>query len=152
MKKLHEQLLELENQIPRQEFINQAISKSPVGWHIEHSLLTINLIIQALQNSNPGHYKRRISFSKIVVFAVKKIPRGRAKAPRVVEPKIYNSETLRAHIEKAKEKIKLLEQINPGQYFDHPYFGNLKLKDTIKFLKIHTKHHMDIIDDIIKHR
>lgn len=35
-------------------------------------------------------------------------------------------------------------------FFKHPYFGNLNVKDAIKMLKLHTRHHIDIINDIIK--
>jgi hypothetical protein len=35
------------------------------------------------------------------------------------------------------------------QYFHHPFFGHLKLNKTIKFLEIHTNHHLQIIHEII---
>ncbi len=150
MPKLQKSLLKLESNIDKQELINQKISKSSVGWHIEHSLLTINLIIDALKNSNPQNYKWKLNFPKLLVFTINKIPRGRGKSPGVVVPVTYNVESLRNHLEKTKIEIRKLNALNPNQYFEHPFFGNLKLNETIKFLWIHTNHHLAIINDIIK--
>jgi hypothetical protein len=56
---------------------------------------------------------------------------------------------LKDSIAKAKENIASLASAQKNHYFEHPYFGKLNLKPTIKFLKIHTKHHLKIINDIL---
>jgi len=43
-----------------------------------------------------------------------------------------------------------LKTLPKDRYFEHPFFGKLKLKQTINFLEIHTMHHLDIIEDIKK--
>jgi hypothetical protein len=45
-----------------------------------------------------------------------------------------------------------LELVSRDHFFEHPYFGKLKLKETIRFLEIHTQHHLDIIRDIIMNK
>lgn len=88
MNKLQEYLNELETKISKQENYNSGISKSNVGWHIEHILLTNNMIIEELQKSNPKNYKWSFILPRILVFTMNKIPRGRAKSPEVVVPKL----------------------------------------------------------------
>ena len=150
MKNLIYLITELENKIPKQEFINEAISQTSVGWHIEHTLLTINLIIDQLKKSDPKDYKWKFSFGRILVFTINKIPRGVAKAPNTVIPKNdFTAGTLMKHALVVKEKLKDLQTLNPNNYFEHPYFGKLNLNPAIKFLKLHTKHHIEIINDII---
>jgi hypothetical protein len=150
MHKLLKQIKELESKIPNQEDYNPEISKSNVGWHIEHILLTNKMILEAVEKSNPADYTWSFKLSRIVVFTMNKIPRGRAKAPKVVVPKTYDEQTLLEHLKIVTLKIQGLENMSSDKYFDHPYFGNLRLNKTIKFLEIHTKHHLEIINDIKK--
>jgi hypothetical protein len=150
MNKLLIYVKELESKIPNLEDYNPEISKSNVGWHIEHILLTIKMIIEAVEKSNPADYTWSFKLSRIVVFTMNKIPRGRAKAPKVVVPKTYDEQTLLDHLKIVTLKIQGLENMSSDKYFEHPYFGNLRLKKTIKFLEIHTKHHLEIINDILK--
>lgn len=142
-------LISLQHKIPDHDKYRPAVSNSNVGWHIEHTLLTIDRIIDRLSQTDSRNYKWKINIPKIIVFTTNKIPRGRAKSPEQVKPKgEINPESLTKHIEDTKQKIEKLKQMNVDQYFEHPYFGHLKLKQTIKFLEIHTRHHLKIINDI----
>lgn len=142
---------QLEHYIPKNEFVDLQVSQSTVGWQIEHSLLTLNGIITAIQNSNPIKYRRNISIMKWMILATKKIPRGKAKAPKVVVPKeVITRADLEQHLAKAKDAIKVLEFVSQNHFFTHPYFGDLKKKQTILFLEIHTHHHLKIIRDIVR--
>jgi len=51
MNKSNGQLNELETKISKQDILSQDISKSNVGWHIEHTLLTINNVIEEVKKS-----------------------------------------------------------------------------------------------------
>ncbi|MBK8552778.1 MAG: DUF1569 domain-containing protein [Ignavibacteria bacterium] len=151
MDKLRDFVNELEGKIPKAGMINETVSKSSVGWHIEHSLLAVNFIIEGLKNSNPEDYKWNFNFMRMLVFAMNKIPRGKGKAPETVIPKnTINADTLKKQIGIASEKIKELDTLMADNYIKHPVFGNMNLNQTMKFLVIHTKHHVDIINDIIK--
>ncbi len=151
MDKLLNCLNELESKISNSESLNAAISKSPVGWHIEHTLLTINVILERLKNSDPDAYRWKFNLPKMLVFTLNKIPRGRAQSPGTVQPKDnFSMETLKHHLDSTKRKLAELQNLKPTNYIEHPFFGKLKLKHTIKFLEIHTKHHIHIINDILK--
>ena len=151
MDKLSNCLNELESKISNSETLNLAISKSTVGWHIEHTLLTINVIIDRLKNSDPNNYTWKFNFPKILVFTINKIPRGRAQSPGPVQPKNnFTMVTLMSHLDSTKRKLAELQILKPNNYIEHPVFGKLKLKHTIKFLEIHTQHHIHIINDILK--
>jgi hypothetical protein len=145
MKNLEILLNQLESRIPLFAKENLAISKSNVGWHMEHSLLVINGITKALLKSDPK------DFIKILILKRGKIPRGKVKAPEVVVPnKTIEEAILLTHITQTRNSLLELESISNNHYFEHPFLGKLKKKDTIRFLEIHTNHHLKIIEDIIK--
>jgi hypothetical protein len=84
------------------------------------------------------------------VFSIGKIPRGKGKAPKHVVPKEdYTLESLKEHLSKTKLILATLDQINPNQFFEHPFFGKLKKKQSIYFLVLHAKHHLAIINEMI---
>ena len=60
-----------------------------------------------------------------------------------------NNEIEKSVITDDNGKFKL-ENISKDHYFEHPFFGKIKRKETIRFLEIHTNHHLKIIDDILK--
>lgn len=149
MKKLNNLIIQLEGNIPNQQIANHHISKSNIGWHIKHSLLIIDGIIESLKKSNPKKYKWNFKILRLIVFTLNRIPRGRGKSPKIVIPKKYDELSLIKDCQNALIKIKELESIDKDRYFKHPYFGNLKLHKAIKFLEIHTIHHLEIINDIL---
>jgi hypothetical protein len=149
MKKLNALLTQLENNIPHYEKLHTAVSAVSVGWHIEHTLLTTTTIIEALKKSSPEGYNWQFNTTRFFVFTTGKIPRGKGKAPKSVQPVILNTTNLKTKIEAAKAKINELSTLNTNNYFLHPFFGKLNVKATIKFLNIHMRHHLNIINDIV---
>jgi hypothetical protein len=150
IEKLQQLITEMETYIPQSEKINTAVSASSVGWQIEHSLLVINSISNVLQQADPIKYRPSFRLFKHIIFATHKIPRGKAKAPKQVIPQLYTIETLQNHLQKTKINVQTLPTIPPNHFFTHPLFGDLNQPATIKFLYIHTLHHVKIMRDMLK--
>lgn len=151
MKQLTTLIIALEEKVPLLAYENLQISKANVGWHIQHSLMVVNNIINVLKNADPKAYQWSFNLNRVLVFSMGKIPRGKGKAPKTVLPQDdITSQLLYEHIEKAKISANILSQLHKHQHFKHPYFGQLNLKSTKKFLMMHTKHHLEIIEDILK--
>lgn len=149
MKKLYAHLDELASHIADMEKRNEGISASTVGWQIEHSLMTIRFVTKGLLASDPSLFSRSFNFTKIFILFTGKMPRGKARAPKYVLPDEFNEETLQKHILKTKEALAELAHAQPNQFVEHPYFGKINKKETIRFLGIHTFHHIKIIRDIL---
>jgi hypothetical protein len=130
---------------------NIAVSKSSLGWQIEHSLKTIDLITTACKKSDPSTYQWKFNLNRFLILDVlQKIPRGKATAPKVVQPEgEITRESLQLHLEKVHQNLENWENLDRNVYFFHPYFGNLHKKATERFLKLHTLHHLHIIEDIL---
>jgi hypothetical protein len=141
---------QLETQMPNAAATDTAVTTSTVGWQIEHALLTINQIITTVAASTPVDYKWSFNLMRTVVFFRQRIPRGRAKAPKVVQPKNNVTEaTIMAALAKTYLLLEVLPNLEKNNFFAHPYFGNLNKQQTITFLNIHTAHHLHIIKDIV---
>ena len=151
MKNIDAIMPELANYIADYNQSNKAISEASVGWHIEHSLLVIKQITATVAQSEPKLYKSKFNVKRFVVFLTKIIPRGKAKAPKVVIPsEEITVDSLQESLKNTYQAITYLKDCEANQYFMHPFFGQLNKKQTIKFLEIHTEHHLKIIRDILK--
>ena len=151
MKKLEELIDELELFIKDQEKLNPAISAGSAGWHIEHCLLTIDIVMEALRISVPAQYQPKFNLWKNIVMISKIIPRGRAKAPRSVRPtRSHSTESLLQHVVNCRKQLNVFETLNRNHHFPHPYFGQMNSNQAMKFLRIHTVHHLKIIKEILR--
>ena len=141
----------LENYISDYEKENTKISQATVGWHIEHSLMTIEKISKAVIKSDPTKYKWSFNLTQYVILVLKRMPRGKVKAPSVVEPIAQTTkEILMDKIGQTRELIENLNTLESDKFFTHPYLGDLKLKQAILCMGIHTQHHLNIIRDIVR--
>lgn len=151
MNPLQNLLFHLENHIPNLEKTNSNVSNSTIGWQIDHCLLVINSIISQLEISNPTEFQPKWNFNRFIVFTTGKIPRGKIRAPKVVTPiDVASLEDLKLKMEIAKSNIQKLNDLPKNSFFKHPFLNDLNVKQTEKFLVIHTKHHLKIIEDILK--
>ena len=152
MQELHRLLDQLESDISSFDKVNLTVSSGSVGWHSAHSLKTIDQIVTACKHSNPTEYQWHFNFKRFLIMSVaKKIPRGKARAPKIVRPEgDIDTESLALSLEKVRENIMDWKSLDKNVHFPHPFFGVLNKKETEHFLVLHTKHHLMIIQDILK--
>jgi hypothetical protein len=147
--KLNNQVLELETRIENMELKIDSVSSSSIGWHLEHSCLVINGVIDVIKTSDPSEFKRKFNFPKLYCFTMKKFPRGKVKAPKAVSPEENTDRNrLEEHLKITQENVRKLSTLGKAQFFRHKIFGDLQLNDTIRFLELHTGHHLKIVGEI----
>ena len=145
------QVKELESYISSMTIKNEKISTSTVGWQIDHSLKVFNLVCKALQDSDPSNFKNNVSLIGRLLLALGYFPRGKAKAPKQVQPpELISVDDLNSQIKLAKNNITSIDKLDKNAHFGHPLFKTLDLKKAIHFLSVHTEHHLKIIRDILK--
>ena len=147
---LEKEIESITNAIEHHEKQNDTISKSGIDWHIDHSLKVILAVSESLKKSDTKKYKWKFNFWRTVVFIVNRFPRGKAKAPKITYTKdLIVKEQLLSQLIIVKKNLQEIETLPENSHFKHPIFGFLNLKQTIKFLGLHTKHHLKITDEII---
>jgi hypothetical protein len=142
---------ELESHIAFKDKRKDSISKSDIAWQIDHSLKVFNLVSESLMNSNPELYSSKFSKWRLLFFTISYFPRGKVKAPKFVRPpELISSEDLVFQLQLAHQNIGNIKLANKNAHFKHFIFGVLNKNWTIKFLQLHTNHHLKIIRDILK--
>lgn len=143
----------IEKSIPFFEKKHINSSSVNVAWHLDHSLKVINSVSNALIQSKPENYKPTFSFLKSYIFLTKKIPRGKARAPKnVVSTSEISPKNLEMQLERAKFNLQEIKKLPSKSHFPHPLFGMLPLKKSLIFLAIHTNHHLKIVEEIIENK
>lgn len=146
---LQSELIQLRKAVNSSNMINKHVSTAPIGWHIDHSLKVITAICEQLHESNPADFKWRFNITRNYIFIRGSIPRGKGRSPKSVNPLTSMSQKELLHqLEETEKLLETIETLPKNSFFKHPYFGELNLKRAIYFLRLHTAHHLKIIDEI----
>jgi len=151
LRKINAQLDKINSLLKSEDKFNKDISNWSSYKQLEHILIVKkNLTELIIKNKEPEEKKPR-TFLSYVVLIFGHIPRGKAKAPSIVEPQGVAQKELEKLLDEVKESI---EGIREGKYqadlvvMNHPYFGGLTSSECLRFLEVHTNHHLKIINDI----
>ncbi|MEW4923188.1 DUF1569 domain-containing protein [Algibacter sp. 2305UL17-15] len=151
IKLLHHLLSEIEQHIPFKDTTNTIVSQVTVGWQLDHALKVTNAVCRVLIKTNPNKYKKEFNFTRMLLFPLCYIPRGKAKAPKIVlPPDFISTEDLFQQLKTARAQIENVKPLPKTSHFIHHIFGMLSKEQTLRFLEIHTKHHLKIVRDILK--
>lgn len=130
-----------------------AISGWTIGEQLDHTLQVANkisaLLLKKQLTESPG-----VNMRGRFVLTSGFIPRGKAQAPAHVLPKKREREELEAAVERAREQLGLLAADggylkSPHRYFEHPFLGGLTPAQSLRFIEVHTRHHLKIVDEIL---
>ena len=144
-------LQNIENYIPSHKSIRTDVSQATVGWQLDHALKVINGVLIVLAKTDPKKFKKEFNLRRTLIFTAGIFPRGRAKSPKqVLPPEIIYEEDLRSQLNEARNNIKLINSLDKNAFFIHHIFGSLNKNQTLRFLDIHTNHHLKIVNDILK--
>ncbi len=148
---MDKQLKELISYQDKLGIVNKTVSNAAVGWHIQHTLQVINGICLTLMRSKEKNYNRTFNFKKTYILLTGHFPRGKAKAPKVTnDTEDITLEAIQKHLSNSYRLLEKVKQLPKNSHFNHSIFGKLNLKESKKFLRIHTEHHLKIIRSILK--
>lgn len=151
MDKIEIQLQKIESLLSKIDVTNERVSKASVGWHLEHLLLILNSSLKGLTITNPKDYQPKFSLKKFVFLNFGLIPRGKIRAPKQFIPlEVPTRESVLKLINLAKVRLKAVENLPEKSFITHPFLGDFDKKTTLRFLWLHSNHHLKIVDDILK--
>jgi hypothetical protein len=151
MKNIENQLQKIESLLSKIDITNARVSKASVGWHLEHLLLILNSSLKGLTMTDPADYKPAASLKKFVFLKFGLIPRGKIKAPKQFFPlEIPTRESITKLINLARKRLEAIRELPEKSFITHPFLGDFDKKTTLRFLWLHSNHHLKITDDILK--
>ena len=149
--KIYQQLDEMMQLVPYAPQRNPKISGVNAGWHIAHSMITIQKIYDSIIKTDPANYKSKHTLGRLIVLGCNYIPRGKVTSPKEVVPEHeYSLEELKQRIAQSRERLQQWDKVGAQQYFMHPVLGCLNKKPSLRFFYVHTNHHLKIIRDILR--
>lgn len=151
MKSIKDQLKTIAKELDKGNLVAASVSKKGTYWHLDHSLRVIEGVLETLISSKPEDFSPRINFWKKIILLTGYIPRGKGKAPKQVVPlPEISKDDLLKRLESIQVLLSKSENTHKKAHFNHPLFKDLNKKQTLRFLRIHTHHHLKIIADINK--
>ena len=148
---LSEEILQIESRISVMEASDTTVSAAPVKWHLLHMLQVINAVYDEALASNPDQYDSKSNIQCFYVSTFQKIPRGKVTAPDRVNPSFEISEgEISSELAKTREKLANWDSLEEDSYFHHFMLLNLNKRKMKKFLRVHTRHHLKIVSDILE--
>ena len=142
---------EIERYITQRDLLSKEVSEADVAWHLDHSLKVILAIHEQLGASDPERYEYSFKPLRTLVFTAGRFPRGVATSPKsVLPPEVIRTEDIRAQLAKVRAILPRLAQLDRKQFYNHFKFGKLNRRRSVKFMGIHTRHHLRIVRDIVR--
>lgn len=138
----------------------EGVSKWSVAKQVDHMLRSLAHMLAAADTIRVGYDARikpdgKASVPGRLLLRAGAIPRGRADAPQEVLPgEAPTMEDCRARYEQVLALLASfaphLETIRKWRgTIPHPLLGDFRAQDWLRFARMHTEHHLAIVDDIL---
>lgn len=137
---------------------NTQISDWSIGQQLHH-IGSVNRtvamsLIKLVQDATDRDADRRATLTGVSVLASGYIPRGRGKAPARLRPSndLSRGDVVNS-INKSRAKVEELNvfgallKTRMGR-IEHPFLGYLKPSQWVRFINVHTEHHLKIVREI----
>ncbi len=145
------QIDELRSLIPERARRSGPVSAWSVGQHLEHCVLSMRSMLGNLLACTGPAPEASPAPAGLRVLAAGKIPRGAAEAPEVARPKVDAApDELEIGLAECSSLLLRAPEIREDAWSRHFALGILRRDQAMRFLEIHTDHHLGIIRDILR--
>lgn len=148
---MNSELEALRGFVPDAATLAPDVSKWSVGMHVQHCGLAMNVVLQALVSSEGSPPRSRFNPITSAIFLTGRIPRGRGRSPEQAIPDDgVTPDELETILDDSERWLGEASQVSADHWFRHFAFGVLDRDRTLKFLRIHNRHHLRIVQDILR--
>ena len=133
----------------------EAISKWSAAQHLDHSLKVCSAVLGSILEPS-GSLPRGINFLGRLVLSLGWFPRGRGESPQSLRGTSATPQEIEASVGDIRRFLEMVDEHRVEAAKDpivrHPYFGGLTASQALRFLVIHNRHHLRIINEVMKVR
>ena len=130
----------------------ERISLWSIGQQVDHMLKVLEAGVRFLEGQREP-LPRGMNLYGRLALALRWFPRGIGKSPKGVRPGDFTAAGLAERASRLRKVFcdrplpaAVLADARP--VFPHPYYGGLTAVQGVRFLEIHTHHHLKIVADI----
>ena len=125
------------------------ISEWSIGQHAEHVVRATSALTILVMRNRASEGSNESGAMKVALLNQGFIPRGVAQAPEGTLPaEETDIDALNQLILKTSNRIRRLAEVGPDAAAIHPYLGEMKRDEAIRFMEIHLDHHLQIMREI----
>lgn len=142
--------------------VEEEVSLWSIAEHLDHvgrvnisSFLAIDRLVAGREDDPEVLHSGGPKLAMLPVLLFGRIPRGRAQAPERFFPAAdVERESVRATLSESRKGLsrtaaKVAALAEARGRIAHPILGNLNARQWLRFVRIHTAHHIRIMDDIL---
>jgi hypothetical protein len=129
-----------------------AVSGWSVGEQVDHILKVLDRSLGLLLTSEEA-LPKGINLVGRILLAARRLPRGVGKSPAALRGAARPAGERRAQLDRIAPLLERVRDsperfMRPTPIYPHPYFGGLRAAQAVRFLAVHTDHHLRIVADI----
>lgn len=129
----------------------ERVSGWSVAEQVDHVLKIVQAQLARLDERRPA--RTGINLVGRIILGIGRIPRGVGKSPAPVRGEVRTRPALIAALVATRERLERMAGdaalwSDPRPLAGHPYFGGLTPRQVLRFLAVHTDHHLRIVADI----
>jgi len=131
--------------------VNERVSGWSPAEHIDHLLKVTKSVLDRLPSEEAA--PRGINAIGRVILALGWIPRGKGRSPKGLTATRCTVEELQARLARVNAAVDATDvaAIDKSRTpnVPHPRFGGLTPSQALRFITVHTEHHLKIVRDIL---
>jgi len=144
------QIDEFRGFVPQRDVASADVSAWSVGMHVHHCGLAMRAIAGSLIECDEPLPSRRLGPRAALILRMGRLPRGVAKAPDIAMPsKDVDARVLQETLDTSEALLDQLPPVGERSWFRHFALGVLVKRDAVRFMSIHSAHHLKIVTDIL---
>jgi hypothetical protein len=133
--------------------LKQNISGWSAAEQLDHTLkVNGSVLARVLQDPEPDPLPKPMNLIGRIILALGWIPRGKGRSPKSMRGEPATCPALETQASKVRQQLEAVTAAHVARsrpLVPHPRFGGLSTEEALRFMVVHTEHHLKIVREIV---